>query len=151
MTSYYEFATGGKTGFTKKAGRTLVTTASKDGLDLIVVTLSASSDWDDHMNLFDKGFERFKQTNVVGQGALAEITEKKYANHVYTKNSFAVPLTEQERKNVVLKVELDKSAKLKDGVKVGKTEIYVGNEKVGERNLFYSKRKLVATTGSVLE
>ncbi len=99
------------------------------------------------MNLFDKGFERFKQTNVVGQGALAEITEKKYANHVYTKNSFAVPLTEQERKNVVLKVELDKSAKLKDGVKVGKTEIYVGNEKVGERNLFYSKRKLVATTG----
>ncbi len=75
----------------------------KDGLDLIVVTLSASSDWDDHMNLFDKGFERFKQTNVVGQGALAEITEKKYANHVYTKNSFAVPLTEQERKNVVLK------------------------------------------------
>ena len=54
VTSYYEFATGGKTGFTKKAGRTLVTTASKDGLDLIVVTLSASSDWDDHMNLFDK-------------------------------------------------------------------------------------------------
>ncbi|EEL23863.1 D-alanyl-D-alanine carboxypeptidase [Bacillus cereus Rock1-3] len=147
VTSYYEFATGGKTGFTKKAGRTLVTTASKDGLDLIVVTLSASSDWDDHMNLFDKGFERFKQTKVLGQGALAEINEKKYANHVYTKNSFSVPLTEEEKKNVVLKVELDKSAKLTDGVKVGKTDIYVGNEKVGERNLFYSKRKLVAATG----
>ncbi len=65
----------------RKAGRTLVTTASKDGLDLIVVTLSASSDWDDHMNLFDKGFDRFEQTKVLGQG-LAEITEKKYANHV---------------------------------------------------------------------
>ncbi|EEL46520.1 D-alanyl-D-alanine carboxypeptidase [Bacillus cereus Rock3-42] len=34
-----------------------------------------------------------------------------------------------------------------DGIKVGKTDVYVGNEKVGERNLFYSKRKLVATTG----
>ena len=97
------------------------------------------------MNLFDKGFDRFKQTKVLGQGAIAEINEKKYANHVYTKNSFSVPLTEEE-KNVVLKVELDKSTKLTDGVKVGKTDIYVGNEKVGERNLFYSKRKLVATT-----
>ncbi|MDR4369661.1 D-alanyl-D-alanine carboxypeptidase, partial [Bacillus cereus] len=93
------------------------------------------------------GFEHFKQTTVLGQGALAEINEKKYANHVYTKNSFSVPLTEEERKSVLLKVELDKSAKLTDGVKIGKTEIYVGNEKVGERNLFYSKRKLVATTG----
>ncbi|MDG2654075.1 D-alanyl-D-alanine carboxypeptidase DacB, partial [Vibrio parahaemolyticus] len=119
-----------------------------DGLDLIVVTLSASSDWDDHMNLFDKGFDRFEQTKVLGQGALAEITEKKYANHVYTKNSFSVPLTEEEKKSVVLKVELDKSAKLVDGVKIGKTDVYVGNEKVGERNLFYSKRKLVATTGT---
>lgn len=99
------------------------------------------------MNLFDKGFERFKQTKVLGQGAIAEINEKKYANHVYTKNSFSVPLTEEERKNVLLKVELDKSITLEDGVKVGKTDVYVGNEKVGERNLFYSKRKLVATTG----
>lgn len=109
--------------------------------------MSASSDWNDHMNLFDKGFERYKQTKVLGQGALAEINEKKYANHVYTKNSFSVPLTEEERKNVLLKVELDKSVKPSDGVKIGKTEIFVGNEKVGERNLFYSKRKLVATTG----
>ncbi|MEC2519899.1 D-alanyl-D-alanine carboxypeptidase, partial [Bacillus cereus] len=109
--------------------------------------LCASSDWDDHLYLFDKGFERFKQTKVLGQGAIAEINEKKYANHVYTKNSFSVPLTEEEKKNVVLKVELHKSIKLTDGVKVGKTDIYVGNEKVGERNLFYSKRKLVATTG----
>lgn len=136
MTSYYEFATGGKTGFTKKAGRTLVTTASKDGLDLIVVTLSASSDWDDRMNLFDKGFERFKQTNVVGQGALAEITEKKYADHVYTKNSFAVPLTEQERKNVLLKVELDKSAKLNDGAKVGKTKFMLATRK-SENGIYF--------------
>ena len=90
----------GKTGFTKKAGRTFVTTASKGGLDLIVVTLSASSDWDDHMNLFDKGFDRFKQTKVLGQGAIAEINEKKYANHVYTKNSFSVPLTEEKERSI---------------------------------------------------
>lgn len=47
----------------------------------------------------------------------------------------------------MLKVELDRSAKLVDGEKVGKTIVYINEEKVGERNLFYSKRKLVATTG----
>ncbi|MDD6224263.1 MAG: D-alanyl-D-alanine carboxypeptidase, partial [bacterium] len=34
----YEWATGGKTGYTPRAGRTLVTNASKNGLDLTVVT-----------------------------------------------------------------------------------------------------------------
>lgn len=148
VTSYYEFATGGKTGFTKKAGRTLVTTASKNGLDFIVVTLKASSDWDDHMYLFDQGFKRYKLTKVLAQGAFPELKEKKYAHHVYTKNGFAVPLASDEKNKVLLRVELDKRANLKDGNKVGKIVIYVGNEKVGERNLFYSKRKLVATTGA---
>lgn len=32
----------------------------KGGLDLIVVILSVFSDWDDYMNLFDKGFDCFK-------------------------------------------------------------------------------------------
>ena len=89
VTSYYEFATGEKQVLRRKQEERLLQQHQKDGLDLIVVTLSASSDWDDHMNLFDKGFDRFEQTKVLGQGALAEITEKKYANHVYTKIVFS--------------------------------------------------------------
>src|SRR5699024_10199062 len=49
LTSLYKYSTGGKTGFTKKAGRTLVSTASKDGMDLISVTLRDGNDWKDHM------------------------------------------------------------------------------------------------------
>lgn len=54
MTSYYEFATGGKRVLRRKQDGRLLQQHQKDGLDLIVVTLSASSDWDDRMNLFDK-------------------------------------------------------------------------------------------------
>ena len=35
----YEYTTGGKTGYTDAARRTLVTTASRDHKDLVVVTL----------------------------------------------------------------------------------------------------------------
>lgn len=147
VTYKYEYATGGKTGFTKKAGRTLVTTASKDGLDLIVVTLHASSDWDDHMYLFNEAFKRYKETMVLKKGALFGVKEKKYANHIYTKNSLLLPLTEGERDKVTLEVELDKKAKFQDGGKVGRAILYLDGEELGERNVFYSKRKLVATTG----
>lgn len=57
VTGYYSNATGGKTGYTKRTGRTLVTSAEKDGQTLIAVTLNASDDWNDHINLFEWGFE----------------------------------------------------------------------------------------------
>ena len=57
LTQYYEYCTGGKTGFTKKTGRTLVSTASKDGMDLIAVTLNAPDDWKDHIHMYEWGFE----------------------------------------------------------------------------------------------
>lgn len=58
LTTYYKYCTGGKTGYTKSAGRTLVSTASKEGTDLIVVTLNDPNDWIDHINLFKWGFEK---------------------------------------------------------------------------------------------
>ena len=44
VTGYYEYAIGGKTGFTKQARRTLVTSARKDDMELVVVTLKAGDD-----------------------------------------------------------------------------------------------------------
>jgi D-alanyl-D-alanine carboxypeptidase len=46
----YEYCIGGKTGFTKKARRTLVTMASKDGVDLIIVTFQEGNDFEFHRN-----------------------------------------------------------------------------------------------------
>ena len=54
----YDYATGMKTGFTKAAGRCLVSSAVKDGVALICVTLSAPNDWQDHMQLLDYGFSQ---------------------------------------------------------------------------------------------
>ncbi len=52
----YESCTGGKTGYTKKAGRCLVSSAFKDGVELVCVTLDDPDDWNDHIRLFDYGF-----------------------------------------------------------------------------------------------
>ena len=49
----YKYTTGGKTGFTEKARRTLVSTATKNDTNLVVVTLNDGNDWEDHQNLFE--------------------------------------------------------------------------------------------------
>ncbi len=50
--------TGIKTGFTRKAGRCLVSSAEKNGVRIIVVTLNDPNDWDDHETLFKYGFSK---------------------------------------------------------------------------------------------
>lgn len=51
---------GGKTGYTKSAGRCLVSTARRCGRRLIVVTLNAPDDWKDHARLYDYGFAQYQ-------------------------------------------------------------------------------------------
>lgn len=62
-------AIGGKTGYTKKAGRTLVTVFEEDNNQVVVVTLDAYSDWELHKNLSSYGFEkiRLRRSNQVSK------------------------------------------------------------------------------------
>ncbi len=52
----YPGCIGVKTGYTKAAGRILVSAAEKDGRRLVCVTISAPDDWRDHKKLLDYGF-----------------------------------------------------------------------------------------------
>ena len=59
LLSLYDGCIGGKTGYTDAAGRCLVTCAEREGLRLIAVTLDDGDDWDDHIALYDWGFENY--------------------------------------------------------------------------------------------
>ena len=54
----YEGLIGVKTGFTKKSGRCLVTAVEREGKRVIVVTLNAPDDWNDHKSLLDYGLSK---------------------------------------------------------------------------------------------
>ncbi|MBR6548717.1 MAG: D-alanyl-D-alanine carboxypeptidase [Clostridia bacterium] len=60
----YDGCLGGKTGFTKKSGRCLVTAARRNGATLICVTLSAPDDWNDHKSLLDYGFAQMESVTI---------------------------------------------------------------------------------------
>ena len=54
----YDGAIGVKTGYTKAAGRILVSAAERDGTRLIAVTINDGNDWADHARMLDYGFEQ---------------------------------------------------------------------------------------------
>ncbi|MDE5556822.1 MAG: D-alanyl-D-alanine carboxypeptidase [Ruminococcus sp.] len=57
LLTMYDGVYGVKTGFTDEAGRCLVSACERDGINLICVTLNDRNDWNDHMAMYDYGFE----------------------------------------------------------------------------------------------
>lgn len=64
---YYEYCVGGKTGYTDKALNTLVTLASKDGMNLVAVVLrthGTGNTYNDTRAMLDYAFENFSKVPV---------------------------------------------------------------------------------------
>ena len=61
-------AIGVKTGYTKAAGRILVSAAERNGRRLIAVTISDGNDWQDHKNLYDYGFAQYPERVLIEAG-----------------------------------------------------------------------------------
>ena len=64
----YEGCIGGKTGYTQKAGRCLVSAAEREGVTLIAVTLNAPDDWRDHTAMLDYGFALYEGVPLCDSG-----------------------------------------------------------------------------------
>lgn len=64
----YEYCVGGKTGFTKKARRTLVTRAIKDDISLVIVTLNCGNDFEFHKAKYEECFEKYKNILILPKG-----------------------------------------------------------------------------------
>lgn len=99
----YEYCTGGKTGFTEKARRTLVTTATKDNMNLVVVTLNDPNDFKDHEDLYNKYFKEYKSYKVLDKKK-ENFDNKNY----YIKSDKYLTLTSGEYKKINKEVVLYK-------------------------------------------
>lgn len=118
LLSMYEYCTGGKTGFTKKAHRTLVTTASKDNKNLIVVTFNDGNDFVDHKNLYEKNFNLYKRKKILDKS-------KKYNKNYYVKDDYYLLVKDSD------KVE----TKIKDN----SIEVYVNDNLINKVTLFFKR------------
>ncbi|MBD8003455.1 D-alanyl-D-alanine carboxypeptidase family protein [Bacillus norwichensis] len=132
LTEKYKYATGGKTGYTKRAGRTLVTTATKKDNDMIAVTLNASDDWNDHISMYEYGSSHFKMKKILPEGPLKDVRPLKDERTLYVENSVYYPLMKEEYKDVRIRYKLlsPKDMKKTKGGEVGRAVIYLQDHAV---------------------
>lgn len=135
LLSLCEGCIGIKTGFTKKAGRTLCSCAERDGVRLIVVTLNDGNDWNDHCNLYDKCFPLVQCVKLADKNKIVELP-------LVGGDSDSVSLVPEREVCAVLKnEEADKVsekiyaprfvyAPAEKGEFVGRIEYYVGDRMI---------------------
>lgn len=110
LLAYYPYCDGVKTGFTKKSGRCLVSSASKDGAGVVVVTLNDPNDWTDHETLLDYGLRQL-ETRELSVPELPDVTVlggKKNKLSLKT-NAVTVSLLPEGFERVTSEIELSPS------------------------------------------
>lgn len=145
LTGLYKYSTGGKTGYTKLAKRTLVSTATKGDMDLIAVTLNAPDDWNDHIGMFEYAFENYNMVQVIQPGVIKNTDHKYYNNKVFFEHEVNYPVTPTEenlfRIDIRLmnpKKEWEEERSLPDVV--GRATIYFDEKPIKELPIYFKKQ-----------
>jgi D-alanyl-D-alanine carboxypeptidase len=101
-----EGADGVKTGFTKAAGRILVSSATRNGRRLICVTLNDPNDWADHASLLEEGFSRYSVQRIISAGDQIGTLEVESGRgnrvEIIAAEDFDYPLSKDETPMVML-------------------------------------------------
>jgi len=135
----YQGCIGIKTGYTKAAGRTLVSAAARDGMTLVCVTLNDGDDWNDHMSLLDYGFANYHMETAVPAGRVLASTLVRDGTVVSiplaASEDLRYPLTGDETLKVVARVPLSVAAPVVPGQVVGEVCAYLQDEEVARVDL----------------
>ena len=137
----YDGATGIKTGYTKHCGRCLVSSATRDGVSLICVTLNAPNDWQDHKELLDYGFTQYESINLADASSytieLNAIGGEK--STFFAKNTDDLKVTlKRQKHNITAILEANRliSAPIQEGERVGQISFYDYDCLIGQIPLY---------------
>jgi D-alanyl-D-alanine carboxypeptidase len=138
-----EGADGVKTGFTKAAGRILVSSAIRDGRRLVCVTLKDGNDWSDHAALLEEGFSRYLLTQILREGETVGTVEiaggQAQRVQLLTEGDFSYPLAEEEEVSILLSGPGFVYAPVVQGQQAGVAYICIGDSCVGKVPLVYAQ------------
>ena len=136
-------ADGVKTGYTKAAGRTLVSSATRDGRRLICVTLNDPDDWRDHADLLNEGFSRFNVQTIVQKGDLVGTVEVAGGQsgrvELLSGEDLSLSLAEGERVELILPGPGFVYAPVAEGAPAGVAHVMAGNRKLEDIHLIYGQ------------
>lgn len=124
---------GVKTGYTRAAGRILVSAAERNGRRLIAVTICDGNDWEDHKHLFEYGFSCYENRKIAETGEkigeIQALSGRKVS--LLAGETLSCYLSEQDRVNIVINYPRVAVSAGEPGSNAGFATAYVGSRKIG--------------------
>lgn len=134
-------ADGVKTGYTRAAGRILVSSVLRNGRRLIAVTINDHDDWNDHIALHNNGFSNYTPKLLVRKGdrlgAISIIGGQSQQVNVLATEDFVYSITEQEQPYLLLSQPGFAFAPVAEGETAGCAYVCIGDETIGKVPLIY--------------
>ncbi len=136
-------ADGVKTGYTKAAGRVLVSSATRNGRRLICVTINDGNDWQDHSKLLEEGFSRYTPKQIVQQGdclgTVSVLGGDSERVQLLAAEGFEYPLSSEENPEILLSGPGFSFAPVVQGQDAGVAYICLDGKSVGKVKLVYGQ------------
>lgn len=132
---------GVKTGFTKKAGRCLVASATRDDWQLASVVLNCGPMWEESKDLLEYGFENYKPFTFYQEGQFVRTVAVKKGKEervrLVADRTVMVPLTVEEQERVVLVEDSEDylKAPVMEGQVAGSVKVMLDGEVIMYANL----------------
>lgn len=134
-------ADGVKTGYTKAAGRILVSSAVREGRRLIAVTINAPDDWQDHESLLNAGFTRYHPRRLVRAGDCVGTLEVESGQghkvELIATEDFSYAMADDEEVEILLPEPGFVYAPVARGQKAGFAHVFLSGELIGKVELLY--------------
>lgn len=143
MLTQFDGGDGVKTGFTKKAGRCLVSSATRNNWQLCSVVLNCGAMWDESAALLEYGFKNYSIQQVVQNEEVYQqlkvVQGKEDLVDIKPTYNFFLPLKEGEMEHVFVVPALyfNNKAPITKGSKAGELRVYFKNQYMGSVALEY--------------
>jgi D-alanyl-D-alanine carboxypeptidase (penicillin-binding protein 5/6) len=146
LLAYMDGCIGLKTGYTRAAGRTLVSCAERNGQRLVAVTLQDGNDWADHQALYEYGFSTYpaQRAAVLGHEAGAAAVHGGMTGTVplVAAAGFSWPVAAGETLESRIELTAPLSAPVLAGTVVGQAVFTLDGKEVGRVDLLCGKTVL---------
>ena len=138
-----EGADGVKTGYTKAAGRLLVSSAVRQGRRLVAVTIDDGNDWADHAQLLNQGFRDYQLCQIIAKGQCLGSVEvfsgQENRVNVLAAGDFSYALADQEKPHIILQPPGFVYAPVERGSEAGFAYVCIGETVIGKIPVVFEK------------
>ncbi len=130
----YKKITTAKTGYTPLAGKSLITTANNNDLNLVIVSLNNPNHYEEQKNMYEYFFKTYQNYKLLDKNNfhISNVFNSSYE----IKNNFIYPLTKEEAKKIETKVIINK----KDNI-LGNIQVILNDDVIHEELIYKKETK----------